>query len=108
MPSYADLLFLAFVGEGKERTTKNTKECFILVKPVKSVEKKQRKHFKKRDASGSHLRSPGLKTGYFNKKSVVLVERENGLAKTFFFFFFFISKVFCPRDGFSKSIFEPH
>ena len=51
---------------------------------------------------GSHLGTLALKTENFSKKSVVLVKRENGFTKTLFSLF---SRVFCPRDGFSKSIF---
>ena len=51
---------------------------------------------------GSHSGTLALKAGNFNKKSVVLVKRKMDLLKRSSPYF---SKVFCPGDGFSKSVF---
>ena len=50
----------------------------------------------------SHSGTLALKAENFSKKSVVLVKCENGFTKTLFSLF---SRVVCPGDGFSKSIF---
>ena len=53
---------------------------------------------------GSHLRAPALKTENFSKKlGRFSVKRENGLEVKLASPYF--SRVFCPGDGFSKSVF---
>ena len=53
--------------------------------------------------AGSHLRTLALKTENFSAKtSVLLVKREMDLVERSSPYF---SRVFCPGDGFSKSIF---